>query len=204
VWYELFVHQYLHQDETTNRLDSRSHINSSTMDFNFLQPHFPNLRFPKAHISRHSSRETQPASDLVFDSYPDIAPFLGRLIATNQIDPLFSVTLQRDTIDKGGNAGRFYIGQLPPGVQNDSLTWVPVRRYSEAEGGLSGPSDAPHEVGQTIYQIIHILTCPFITAYRHTLSRGRSFSKISTWTENSFRAQISPHRTSDLALSSIP
>lgn len=163
MWYELFVHQYLHQDTATNEPQKRSR-SIFTTNFNFLQPHFPNLRFPKEapHTSQqHSYRETRSISDLVFDSYSDIAPFLGRLIATNQIDgPLFSVTLQRDTIDIGGNSGQISVGELPLGVENGNLTWVPVRRYSEAEGGLSGPSDAPYEVNQ------HLLAQ--IIAYPHT------------------------------------
>ncbi|XP_006456233.1 hypothetical protein AGABI2DRAFT_211096 [Agaricus bisporus var. bisporus H97] len=144
-------------DTTTNEPQKRSR-SIFTTNFNFLQPHFPNLRFPKEapHTSQqHSYRETRSISDLVFDSYSDIAPFPGRLIATNQIDgPLFSVTLQRDTIDVGGNSGQFSVGELPLGVENGSLTWVPVRRYSEAEGGLSGPSDAPYETYPLSWEII--------------------------------------------------
>ena len=54
------------------------------------------------------------------------------------------ITLQRDQIDISG-AGQLTIGQLPEGVDNSSLTWVPVRLYSTSDGGLSAPSFASGE-----------------------------------------------------------
>ena len=54
--------------------------------------------------------------------------------------------LQRDTIDVSGNNGALTIGKLPDGVDNSSLTWVPVRLYSPGNGGLSPPTFAPGEV----------------------------------------------------------
>jgi hypothetical protein len=47
---------------------------------------------------------------------------------------MFAITLQRDTVEIGGNVGQLSIGGLPPGVQNGSLTWVPVRGYTRKQG----------------------------------------------------------------------
>lgn len=74
-------------------------------------------------------------------------PLIPRLVAQGMLDsPMFSITLQRDTIQIGGNEGMLSIGQLPPSVQSESLTWVSVRGYSPSQGGLNPPSDAPGEV----------------------------------------------------------
>ncbi|KAH9949840.1 acid protease [Amylocystis lapponica] len=73
-------------------------------------------------------------------------PLVTRLVMTGVInEPMFAITLQRDTIDVGGN-GQLTIGQLPEGVLNSSITWVPVRLYSPENGGLSPPAFASQEV----------------------------------------------------------
>lgn len=53
--------------------------------------------------------------------------------------------MQRNTIDIGGN-GMLTVGKLPDGVDESSLTWVPVRLYEVADGGLEAPTFAPNEV----------------------------------------------------------
>ncbi|KAJ7121273.1 aspartic peptidase domain-containing protein [Mycena crocata] len=58
--------------------------------------------------------------------------------------PIFKITLQRATIDISGT-GALTLGTLPDGVDNSSLTWVPVRLYSAAEGGIRPPTFAPDE-----------------------------------------------------------
>ena len=60
--------------------------------------------------------------------------------------PMFTITLQRNTIDVGGNAGMLSIGEMPSGVTEDKLTWVPLRNYTADEGGMPGPPDSPNEV----------------------------------------------------------
>ena len=60
--------------------------------------------------------------------------------------PMFTITLQRNTIDVGGNAGMLSIGEMPSGVSEDKLTWVPLRNYTVDEGGMPGPPDSPNEV----------------------------------------------------------
>ena len=56
------------------------------------------------------------------------------------------IMLQRDTFDVSGNNGAFTIGKLPDGIDNSSLTWVPVRLYDPEDGGLNPPTFAPGEV----------------------------------------------------------
>lgn len=58
------------------------------------------------------------------------------------------ITLQRNTIDIGGS-GLLTVGKLPDGIDNSSLTWVPVRLYSEQDGGMKPPRFAPGEVSGT-------------------------------------------------------
>lgn len=56
------------------------------------------------------------------------------------------VTLQRDIIDVSGSNGALTVGRLPDGIDNSSLTWVPVRLYGPNDGGLNPPQFAPDEV----------------------------------------------------------
>ncbi|KAK0187646.1 aspartic peptidase domain-containing protein [Armillaria mellea] len=77
----------------------------------------------------------------------DDGPLLSRIVMTDNLQaPMFSIALQRDTIDIGGGDGTLTVGKLPDGIDNSSLTWVPVRLYSSSEGGLRPPSFAPDEV----------------------------------------------------------
>jgi hypothetical protein len=83
----------------------------------------------------------------ILRSYATTAPLLPRLVVNDALSsPLFTVTLQRDTVAVGGNVGSLTIGELPGGIKNESLTWVPVRMYTEAQGGLPPPPDSPNEV----------------------------------------------------------
>ena len=44
---------------------------------------------------------------------------------------MFTLSLQREVpTSTGSNAGVMTIGGLPSGISNDSLTWVPVKRYN--------------------------------------------------------------------------
>jgi hypothetical protein len=56
------------------------------------------------------------------------------------------VMLQRDIIDVSGSHGALTVGKLPDGIDNSSLTWVPVRLYGPQDGGLHPPQFAPNEV----------------------------------------------------------
>ena len=73
-------------------------------------------------------------------------PTLTRIAMSGQLAaPMFSIMLQRDTIDIGGQ-GELTVGMLPDGVDESSITWVPVRLYAPDDGGLRPPSFAPDEV----------------------------------------------------------
>jgi len=73
-------------------------------------------------------------------------PLLSRIVTSNALkEPMFSITLQRNTIDIGGN-GMLSVGALPSGIDESALTWVPVRRYPVNVGGLQAPSFAPDEI----------------------------------------------------------
>ena len=60
----------------------------------------------------------------------NIEPFLTWFVTTSQLTlPMYTLTLQRDSIQVGGNAGMLSIGEMPSGVSEDSLTWVSILMY---------------------------------------------------------------------------
>lgn len=67
------------------------------------------------------------------------------LILRLSAESMSQITLQRNTIDIGGS-GLLTVGKLPEGIDNSSLTWVPVRLYNEQDGGMKPPRFAPGEV----------------------------------------------------------
>ncbi|KAG6333102.1 hypothetical protein ID866_5985 [Astraeus odoratus] len=92
--------------------------------------------------------------DLLLSSFAAIGPLIPRLVARGELAAsMFTVTLQRDAIQVGGNEGTLYIGELPPTVSNESLTWVPVRRYPPEQGGMEPPLDAPDEIYPIAWEI---------------------------------------------------
>ncbi|THU99843.1 acid protease [Dendrothele bispora CBS 962.96] len=77
----------------------------------------------------------------------EYGPLLARIAMTGALEmPMFAIELQRSTIDVGGQDGMLTVGRLPEGIDNSSLTWVPVRLYKPEEGGLRAPSFASGEV----------------------------------------------------------
>ncbi|KAF5334561.1 hypothetical protein D9758_015789 [Tetrapyrgos nigripes] len=67
---------------------------------------------------------------------------LGTIAMTGALDmPMFSIQLQRATIDIG--QGVLTIGALPEGINNGSLTWVPVRLYKDSDRGTTASSFTP-------------------------------------------------------------
>jgi len=111
-------------------------------------------------------------SDVLLSSFATIGPFIPRLVARGELAaPLFAVTLQRTSIEVGGNEGMLYIGELPPTVNNASLTWVPVRRYSASQGGMKAPADDPGEV--CCYLAFDVPRFESPCTYRCTPSLGR-------------------------------
>jgi hypothetical protein len=86
-------------------------------------------------------------TDAFVDATYTTGPLLPRIVMTNELEnPMFGVSLQRNTIDIGGGEGVLSVGKLPDGVDNSTLTWVPVRLYTPDEGGLNPPSFATNEV----------------------------------------------------------
>ncbi|KIJ37527.1 hypothetical protein M422DRAFT_231573 [Sphaerobolus stellatus SS14] len=86
---------------------------------------------------------SQAIADAYISSLAHKGPLLSRLVVGGQLEqPMYTISLQRDTIELGGNIGQLTIGKLPDGISNDSLTWVPVRLYTQEQGGISGPSNS--------------------------------------------------------------
>ena len=117
---------------------------------NFRRTPFPSFDFltktasPDHYKRQNTSLQSSPEVIASFGTY---GPLFARLVSDHRLaEPMFATTLQRDSIDIGGNVGQLSIGELPAGIQSNSLTWVPLRAYTPQEGGLPPSSDAPHEV----------------------------------------------------------
>jgi hypothetical protein len=112
-----------------------------------------------------------------------ISPPVPRLIAEGMLlQPLVSITLQRDAVDiDSGNPGMLSIGELPSGVEFSDLTWVPLRSYTIDEGGIPGPPDSPFEVCVLASTRNMLLTILLASRHIHSLGRYRltmSFSMV--------------------------
>jgi len=103
---------------------------------------------------------------------------------------MFSVSLQRDTIDVGGNVGMLSIGELPSGIPAENMTWVPLRRYSYAEGGLPAPPDSPREVRLPTFLGRRREAQPLFL--RSILLHGKSCWRVFTWMAKSFQNRPCP------------
>lgn len=103
------------------------------------------LGFPSGSVIQSALSGTSGTDGFVSSTSTN-GPLLSRMVMSGALEnPLFAVTLQRNTIDIGGK-GQLTIGKLPDGVDNSSLTWVPVRLYTPDEGGQQPPTFAPNEV----------------------------------------------------------
>ncbi|KIK60385.1 hypothetical protein GYMLUDRAFT_605748 [Collybiopsis luxurians FD-317 M1] len=97
-------------------------------------------------VEAQSGGSLKQTDGFIEDTYK-YGPLLSRIAMTNQLEnDVFAIALQRSEIDDGPDNGTLTIGKLPDGVDNSSLTWVPVRLYNASEGGLSPPSFAPNEI----------------------------------------------------------
>jgi hypothetical protein len=108
------------------------------------------LGFPSESVIQQSLVNKEfnnpPTSDQFVASTTENGPLLSRIVSSGGLaNPMFAITLQRDTIDIGGT-GQLTIGKLPDGISNSSLTWVPVRLYTQNDGGLAPPNFAPNEI----------------------------------------------------------
>lgn len=95
---------------------------------------------------------------------------------------MITITLQRNTLELGGNMGMLSIGELPEGVKNESITWVPVARYGTERGGLAPPSDALNEVSK-----IQPSGRKYLTPPRHIPWDGRCLWREFTLTGPRYR-----------------
>lgn len=98
-------------------------------------------------ILSHMDQSLFPSVDDILASFASDGPLLPRLILTGALAlPVVAISLQRDTVDIGGNQGMLSIGELPAGLAMEDLNWVPLRGYTTAEGGLPAPEESPNEV----------------------------------------------------------
>jgi phytepsin len=138
IWNEVFASKFTSQSSSTQRSLPRR-LPSSNYGTRF----FPNL--DNLLTARKRTIDAAALTKAVLDSYPTYGPAVTRMVTTNSlVAPMFSITLQRDSLDIGGNAGVLSLGELPPGIQESALTWAPIRAYPNA---LQAPADSPKEVG---------------------------------------------------------
>ncbi|KJA24015.1 hypothetical protein HYPSUDRAFT_65826 [Hypholoma sublateritium FD-334 SS-4] len=108
------------------------------------------LSFPAASTVQAALLGTEEGSDIDVDDYvhsiESNGPLLSRMTEAKVLDiPTFSISLERHTNGLDGK-GLLTIGNLPEGIDNSSLTWVPVRLYPGKDGGMGTFSAAPEEV----------------------------------------------------------
>ena len=88
------------------------------------------------------------------DSFATLGPFFTRLVTWEVLSrPLVVTSLQRDTFSLSETTGTLSLGELPLGLADEDLTWVPVRGYPPSQGGLPPPPDAPYEVYPLVWEI---------------------------------------------------
>ena len=111
-------------------------------------PDLSEIRGNRTHPIRSDWDRLQfPSVNDILASFGTNGPLLPRLILTGALSsPMVSIFLQRDTVDIGGNQGLLSIGGLPFGMAPEDLTWVPLRLYTAAEGGLPASEDFLNEV----------------------------------------------------------
>jgi len=115
---------------------------------NFVFPDLSEIRGYRTQTMRSGRDGSQmPSVNDILASFATNGPLLPRLILTGALaSPIVAVSLQRDTVDIGGNQGILSVGELPADIATEDLNWVPLRRYTAAEGGLPAPDDFPNEV----------------------------------------------------------
>ncbi|KAI0772172.1 aspartic peptidase domain-containing protein [Irpex lacteus] len=105
---------------------------------------FPSQSFVQAAVVNQKFNSPTSTDDFI-QNIGAFGPLVSRLAEAGHIEqPIFSISLQRNTVDVGGK-GQITIGELPAGVDNSNVTWVPVRLYKPADGGLNPPSFAKNE-----------------------------------------------------------
>ncbi|EDR10123.1 uncharacterized protein LACBIDRAFT_318129 [Laccaria bicolor S238N-H82] len=124
--------------------------------FNFRRIEFPILSdyFSSPGKQRRqtlASGNVSSSAASIFHALSVFGPLLTRFVAAAQLTlPMFTVTLQRDAIQVGGNVGMLSIGEMPSGVSEHNLTWVPIRAYPYL---LPAPTDSPNEMYPLTWEI---------------------------------------------------
>lgn len=129
-----------------------SRVARETRNFSSFRPRvFSDLSgvhgYPTPTVLSHLDQSLFPSVDDILATFASNGPLLSRLILTGAIaSPIVAISLQRDTVDIGGNQGMLSIGELPAGLAMEDLNWVTLRGYTTAEGGLPAPEESPNEV----------------------------------------------------------
>ena len=161
IWNSIFQQKYDTQTGvvTAKKRDATVPLSRPNIKWGsqFPQLHFKRFGFPSipgmlGTPARNAARQTTSLISSALSSWANIGPLLGRWVMRHELmSPMFTITFQRDTIDVGGNAGMLSIGEMPSGVSEGNLTWVPLRNYTADEGGMPGPPDSPNEASVVLF-----------------------------------------------------
>ncbi|OCH91757.1 acid protease [Obba rivulosa] len=164
IWRQLIAAELASYNTTLSSKHARSHpsvahMAASPMDRGSRRLDFPSFDFISALARAQHRRELNQTSSIsaaaaAIAGFTSYGPLVTRFISQHVLGlPLVAITLQRDTLAPGGNAGVLSLGALPPGVDASQLTWVPVRGYNPSQGGLPPSPAAPNEVYPLVWEI---------------------------------------------------
>ncbi|KAJ7489027.1 aspartic peptidase domain-containing protein [Mycena latifolia] len=138
IWNEVFATKFSSSESSSRRSLPRRLLSS-----NYGTRFFPDLSNLISTPKRDSTTSAAALTAAVLQSYSSEGPALTRMVTTNSLAaPMFAITLQRNTLDIGGNAGVLSLGELPANIQETDLLWAPVRGYP---GALLAPANSPNE-----------------------------------------------------------
>ncbi|KAI0029598.1 aspartic peptidase domain-containing protein [Vararia minispora EC-137] len=159
IWNTLVNARYSSQRRTT-RFSNTSNGNGSNLatrvfpDLSFVVPPLEGKKDSLLRAIDSQDAVVAPTVEQVLETFSLYGPPVSRLSATGSLSaPMFSVSLQRDTFEIGGNAGSLTLGALPHGVNESGVMWVNVRLYSPEQGGLAAPAASPHELYPLAWEI---------------------------------------------------
>ncbi|KAI0760509.1 aspartic peptidase domain-containing protein [Fomes fomentarius] len=133
------------------------------------------------------------------DIFTVFGPMIPRLALTGAIEqPMFAVTLQRDTIDITGT-GQLTIGQLPDGIDNSSITWIPVHLYNNVTNSTTAfpihwevPLDAIHIDDKQLPASHDLLNGSSILPLNALINMGNPYINGSEDVVNALLQTVSP------------
>ncbi|KZT06710.1 acid protease [Laetiporus sulphureus 93-53] len=155
IWRQLLQAALADEGSPLSKRELSPNISSNVDTGTIGHPPFPSFEFLTPAITKRRKRLSDPShTDFAIASFAMFGPLLARLVLQQALDqPLITTTLQRDTVQLGGNAGVLSLGGLPAGVREEQLVWVPVRAYTADQGGLPPPTDAPNEVYPLVWEV---------------------------------------------------